>query len=114
MIYDGENLFWHEQALSAATITSDVIKVGPGESYEPMKLVVLTPGQAASSTVGITLQTATDAAFTSAVDLASYTNAPVSAPVPRGNLGYLRLVAVSTSATGKITAGLVYDDDIAQ
>lgn len=114
MIYDGENLFFHEKTLSAATLTSDVIKVGVGESYEPMKLVVLTPGADKSKSVSVELQTATDEAFTTPVTLATYAKAPVSGPMPRGNLGYLRIKVTSTSTIGKITAGLVYDDNISQ
>lgn len=112
MIYDGENLFFYEKPLSAATLTSDVISVGVGESYDPMKLVVLTPGADSSKNVSVELQTSVDEAFTTPVTLATYAKAPVSGPVPRGNLGFLRIKATSTSTTGKITAGLVYDDNI--
>ena len=112
MIYDGENLFFYNKPLSAATLTSDVIKVGLGESYEPMKIVVLVPGMDTSKNVSVELQTAEDEAFTAPVTLATFAKAPANGFVPRGNLGYLRIKATSTSTTGTITAGLVYDDNV--
>lgn len=112
MIFDGENMFFNKQALSAADITSDVVKVGVGESYEPMKLFLGVDKDAGEGTASTVLQTAADAAFTTPKTLGTYTQVPLSTPVPRGNLGYLRLVVTSTYATGKVTAGLVLDDDI--
>jgi hypothetical protein len=107
MIFDGANMFFNKETLTGS-MTSDVVNVGPGESYQPMFLEVLTPG--ADEDVTVTIQTAADAAFTNPVTLGTMTGK--SQPMPRGNLGYLRLT-VSTSATkGTITAGLVVDDDV--
>lgn len=112
MIFDAENLFFHKKPLSAATILSDVISVGVGESYEPMKIVINTPGADKSKTVSAELQTAADEAFTTPVTLATFAKTPCSGIMPRGNLGYLRMKITSTSTTGTITAGLTLDDEV--
>lgn len=112
MIFDHDNMFFDEQALSAADLTSNVVKVGPGESNEPMKLFLGVDKNAGEGTASTVLQTATDEAFTSPVTLGTFSQVPLSVPVPRGNLGYLRLVVTSTYTTGKVTAGLVLDDDV--
>lgn len=112
MIFDAQNMFFDAKPLSAGTIMSDVISVGVGESYEPMKIVINVPGMDKSKAVSAELQTAVDEAFSSPVKLADFAKAPCSGFVPRGNLGYLRLKVTSTSTTGRITAGLVFDDEV--
>lgn len=119
MILDGENIFSNGVTLSSATTTSDVVNVGVGESYQPMFLVShLDAGTGTTPTLTVTIQTATDAAFTTPVALGEFELSGTgshnhSIPMPRGNLGYLRLKLVSTYTGGKFTAGMVADDDIA-
>ena len=127
MILDKENLFFKDQALSATTLTSDIIDVGPGEASDPMKFVVNVTSDAGAGDVTATLQTSPTTDFSSPVSLftaasptftTSFTisdmkGAPViSAPIPRGNKGYLRASVVSTFTDGEMTAALVMDDDI--
>lgn len=111
MIFDGENMFYNKADLTG-TLTSDVVDVGPGETYQPMFLAVLVKDANAGATITATLQTSADAAFTTPVTLATMTKAGTQ-PVPRGNLGYLRLQVEATATAGTLTAGLVVDDDIA-
>ena len=127
MIFDKENLFFKDQALSATTLTSDIIDVGPGESSEPMKLVVNVTDDAGAGSIVATVQTsettdftspfsfmtATSPTFSTSFTIADMKGAPIiSAPIARGNKGYLRVSAVSTFTDGEMTAGLVLDDDI--
>lgn len=116
MIFDGENTFFRKTALSAATLTSDVVQVGSGETGDPMWLVLTATGTVApeTGTGGITtvLETSDTEDFAAAVTLATYTQFPLHAKVPRGNGKYLRLKATSTFTGGAMTAGLVYDDDV--
>ena len=118
MIFDGENVFSNGVTLSSATTTSDVVNMGVGESYEPMKLACfLKGGTGTTPTLTVTLQTATDSGFTTPVALTEFQiggtgNSRFTLPVPRGNLGYLRLKLVSTFTGGTFTAGLVVDDEI--
>lgn len=127
MILDKQNLFFKDQALSATTLTSDIIDVGPGESSEPMKLVVNVTSDAGAGDITATVQTSETTDFSSPVSfmtvksptfttsftIADMKGAPIiSAPIARGNKGYLRVSAVSTFTDGDMTAGLVLDDDI--
>jgi hypothetical protein len=118
MIFDGENMFCDEKTLSADTLYTDVVNLGPGESYQPMFLeTFVNDGTGSGATLTVTIQTATDAAFTEAVALGEFelsgADARHSLPMPRGNLGYVRLKLVSTYTGGKVSAGLVVDDEIA-
>ncbi len=128
MILDGENIFFKDQALSNATLTSDIIDVGPGEAGNPLHMVVDVTPDAGAGKVTAKLQTSASSDFSSVSVLGefesktyttSFTIAKdslahiISAQVPRGNKGYLRLVAESTFTDGKMTAALVLDDDIA-
>ncbi len=112
MILDKENIFFDAQALSAASLPSNIIKVGPGESGCPLHLVATVSADAGSGTLTTKLETSATEDFGTAVTLATFTAVPLSADVPRGNLGYLRLTATSTYTKGTLTAGLVLDDDI--
>lgn len=114
MIFDGENEFFHQKALSASTLTSDVVYVGPGDSGCPLILAASVSSDAGTGTLSTVLETSEDEAFTAAVTLGTFTAVPLKVPVPRGNLGYLRLKATSTYSKGTLTAGLVLDDDILQ
>lgn len=111
MILDGENLFFKDKAL-ASSLTSDVIAMGVGESSEPMHIFVAVDGAGSGSTTTVTLKTSASEDMSGAKTLGTYT-APYAGFVPRGNLGFLRLDVTSTSTTGKINAGLVYDDNVA-
>lgn len=119
MITDGENMFALSMTLSTAiTGAGFEIKVGKGESYEPMKMATkIKSGTGTSPSLKVTIQTATDAAFTSPVDLAEFTISGTgdkvhTIPIPRGNLGYLRLALDSSYTGGTLTSGLVIDDDL--
>lgn len=113
MILDGENLFFNAHELSASTLTSDPVHVGKGESGDPLMLVVSVKGGNSGGTLSsVEIETASTADFAAAKTLGTFTAPPVHAPIPRGNLGYLRLKAVSTYTTGTVTAGLVLDDDV--
>jgi hypothetical protein len=113
MIFDGENMFLDGKALSASTITSNVINVGPGESGDAMHLVLAVSG-AGTGTATTALETSATEDFTSKTVLGEYTKVPLSVQIPRGNLGYLRLSVTSTYTTGTVTAALVLDDNIDQ
>lgn len=120
MILDNESLLADHATLSSAlTVSPNVLNVGPGESYDPVKLAcAIKDGTGSSPSVTIKIQTATDSAFTSPVDLGTVTFSGTgtkskSIPMPRGNLGYIRLKLEDGSYTGgKFSAGLVADDDI--
>lgn len=127
MLLDKENLFSDNQAITADAASTNVIKTSgtykDGAEATPL-LIQVTEDFATLTSLEIKVQTATDAAFTSPVDLATtgaiaaatlkkgYT-APINF-VPDGNLGYMRLyydVTGSNATTGKITAGIVAGKD---
>ena len=129
MLYDLENLFSDNQAITADAASTNVIKSASGQLKEiaygtpiPLRIQV-TEDFATLTSLEIKVQTATDAAFTTPVTLAT-TGAVAAASlkagyvapinfVPKGNLGYLRIyydVTGSNATTGKITAGIVAGD----
>lgn len=119
MIFDGDNTLCDKVTLSSALVVSpNVINMGKGESYDPMKLAtMINAGTGTSPSLKVTIQTATDENFTSPVTLGEFTisgtgNKTHSIPIPRGNLGYLRLSLDGSYTGGKLTSGLVVDDDI--
>ena len=128
MIFDAQNTFFKEQALSATTLTSDVIDYGEGEASDPPKLVIEVTRDAGAGDVEATVQTCDESTFASptvtfvkksptfstSFTLADFKGPVISAPLPRGNKRYLRISAVSTFTSGKMTAALVNDDDIPQ
>lgn len=126
MLYDLENIFSNNQAVTADAASTNVIKITNGQLKEvafgtpiPLRIQV-TEDFATLTSLEIKVQTATDAAFTSPVTLAT-TGAVAAADlkagyvapinfIPKGNLGFLRLyydVTGSNATTGKITAGIV-------
>lgn len=111
MIFDGDNLFFNQKACTGAAMVSDVVRVGVGESYEPMKFFLSVAGTT-EKTATVELQTSKDEAFSNPVKLGTFSGLPISAPVPRGNLGFLRVNMTTAPKSGKVTAGLVLDDDI--
>lgn len=137
MILDTTTLLSDDQAITTGTAYSDVIKVaaaavttsadapsGVGEDSAkgiPLALLAQVTTQFTTSnggTLTTTLQTATDEAFTSPVDLAASAAIAAAAltpgkmllpqTVPYGVLGYLRLkyVVANTMTAGKVTAGI--------
>lgn len=109
MIFDGELMFY-DNATLGSSLASNILNVGPGESYQPMFLAI-SMKDAGTATFTATLQTSADETFASPVTLTAVTKTG-SLPVPRGNLGYLRLQVETTATAGTITAGLVVDDNI--
>lgn len=126
MLYDLENLFSDNQAVTSDAASTNVVKLSNGPLKEvaygtpiPLRIQV-TEDFATLTSLEIKVQTATDAAFTSPVTLAT-TGAVAAASlvagyvapinfIPKGNLGYLRIyydVTGSSATTGKITAGIV-------
>ena len=110
MIFDAENMFFEGKELSAATLQSDILKVGPGEASDPLILFVQHKKEG-SGTLSVSLVTSETEDFSESTTLATYEAFPVKAKLPRGNKGYLKLTAASTYSAGSITAGLVIDDD---
>ena len=111
MILDGENLFYNAATLTNGAMTSDVLKVGVGETGDP-PILVLRVKDAGAGTFKAVLETSANEAFTTPKDLGTYEQVPLSVHVPRGNLGYLRIKGTSTYAKGTVTAGLVLDENI--
>lgn len=112
MIFDAENIFFDEKAVSSGKLTSDVVKLGVGESSDPLILFAQVYGFTKEGSASVALITAEDEAFSAPVTLATYTKLPVKAKVPRGNKGYMKLEVNSTFTDGKLTAGFVLDDDV--
>lgn len=118
-IHDGENTFSKRQSLvgvTTKTASTNVVHTGAGNAVNEMwfDVDVTTAGTSAvAGTVTVTLETATDAAFTSPVTLVTKTSASgtTSLPkgrfihqrVPQGNLGHLR---ATYTATQELTAGV--------
>lgn len=111
MIFDAENMFFEDKELSSATIASDIVYVGKGETSDPLTLFVQAK-PVGTGTLTVSVLTSDTEGFASSTTLASYSAFPVKAKLPRGNKGYLKLSAVSTYSDGTLTAGLVIDDDI--
>jgi len=110
-ILDGENLFFNAKTLSNGAITSDVLKVGPGDAGDPT-ILVLRVKDAGAGTFKTVLETSAKEDFSAPKTLGTYDQVPLSVHVPRGNLGYLRIKGTSTYTKGTVTAGLVLDDNI--
>ncbi len=119
MLLDAQSLFSDNQAITASAVSTNVVRFGSGEfTFVPL-LIQVTEDFATLTSLTVKVQTATDAAFTSAVDLAEATLAAAKLKegcvfpinyIPNGNLGYIRLyytVTGSNATTGKITAGVV-------
>ena len=124
MLLDAQSLFSDAQAITATAASTNVVKFGKGEfTFVPL-LIQVVEDFATLTSLTIKVQTATDEAFTTAVDLASATIAAADltagkvAPInyiPSGNLGYIRIyytVTGSNATAGKITAGVVAGVDI--
>lgn len=128
MIRDAQNTFCKDlnvAAFTAAAAYTDIINgTAAGDAVDQMYLVIANTTALQDGTLTATLQTATDEAFTSPIDLGVYAVAKtkgirVKVRVPLGCLQYLRVKLVATlDATktslgaGKVTAALVYDVNI--
>ena len=119
MLLDAQCIFSDAQAITATAASSNVVRFGKGEfTFVPL-LIQVVEDFATLTSLTIKVQTATDAAFTTAVDLASSTVAAAGLTagkvipinyIPSGNLGYIRIyytVTGSNATAGKITAGVV-------
>lgn len=125
MRLDSQAIFSNEQAITATTASTNVIKMSAGVLNEvafgkelPLLIQVVEAfNNLTNLKVGI--QTATDEAFTTPVTLCEATLAlnkltvgakfPIHC-IPAGNKGYMRLyytVNGTAPSTGKITAGIV-------
>ena len=118
-IHDAENTFSKKQSLvgvTTKTASTNVVHTGDGDVVlAPWFDVVFTTAAtcASAGTVTVTLETASDEAFTSPVTLITKTSASATTPVskgtflheriPEGNLGYLR---ATYTATQSLTAGV--------
>ena len=121
-IFDRQNLFSNEQAITASTASTDLIDlgsvrdVGAGELSTVVVLVTTTFDALTSLTCA--LQTASTEAFSVPVQLTAATLPLASltagakfsiGPVPGNVLSYLRLyytVTGSSPTTGKVTSGI--------
>jgi len=118
-IHDGENTFSKRQSLvgvTTKTASTNVVHTGAGNAVDEMWFdvdVTTAATCAVAGTVTVTLETASDEAFTTPVTLVTKTTASGTTPlakgrfihqrVPQGNLGYLR---ATYTATQELTAGV--------
>lgn len=124
MIRDAENTFFYKKDLNGTTtsgVISDVIAVGKGNAVLEQWLDVSLQTKLVGGNAAVTLQTASDEAFTTPVDLLSVTATTstnvgkiLQSRIPQGILGYLRVKVVPTTAltAGKITAVLLVDSTL--
>jgi hypothetical protein len=120
-VLDRQNMFGIDQPVTISAYSTDLIDlgslrdVGAGEQVQTLIQTTEAFTAAGAATLTVTLETATDAAFTVPVALASTGAIPVASltlgskasitTVPGGCLRYLRLSFVV--ATGPMTAGKV-------
>jgi hypothetical protein len=129
MLFDTENLFSEEQALTASAASTNVVDFGTSNgdpsfaTPKPLVIQVVDDFVAASSSgltaITVTVQTSVDEAFTTPINLASSGAIPIASlkagykfPInflPKGAKQYNRLnyTLAGTATAGKITAGLV-------
>lgn len=132
MLYDKENMFSENQAITADVASTNVIEFTKGPIKEiafgtpiPLRIQVTEAftGVTASSTLEIKIQTSDSQAFTTSTVLATTGAIPMTTLkegyvaslnyIPKGNKGFMRLyydVTLNGSETvtaGKITAGVV-------
>lgn len=110
MIHDGELMFYDKTTFSSG-MESNVINVGPGESYQPMFLDIAKPPSGATA-YSCALKTCSVKEFNSGVVTLADNLKAGTTPVPRGNKGYLKLDVTTSLSSDTLTAGLVVDDDI--
>lgn len=112
----------NNQAHTATSTTSSVVQITPGRAYSPLLIdVKLTTPFATGKMDSIKVQTATDAAFTTPIDLCTFTigsgvtqtkaNTLMQLMVPYEHKEFIRLDYVSATAPtgGKVFAALNRD-----
>lgn len=124
MYLDKQQMFSEDQAVTASAVSTNVLDLGSADAGRSELGIYARVTEAFNNltSLGIKAQTATDAAFTTPVDLpiqetdllaALTLNKEVfKAEIPHGCLRYLRLyytVTGTAPTTGKITAGLILD-----
>lgn len=115
MIFDKQNMFFDKKPLAGSEVASDIINVGKGEAGDPMTVVTAVEGGAAGATYTGVLKTGTEVEsgyIKSGITLSTSFRIPGSFKLPRGNKGLLQMTVDTTDTTGKLTAGLVLDDDV--
>ena len=124
MLLDAQSLFSDAQAITASAASTNVVRFGKGEFVFVPLLIQVVESFTALTSLTVKIQTATDSAFTTPVDLASATIASAGLTagtiipinyIPSGNLGYIRIyytVTGSNATAGKITAGVTAGVDI--
>lgn len=126
MILDKDNLFSNAQAITADAASTNVIDLGAAGAARGTNLdIVATVVETFNNltTLAVTLQTATDAAFTSPITIGTAMTRTLATSghlvagdeinlgrVPDNALQYIRLyydVTGTAPSTGKVTAGVI-------
>jgi len=124
MYLDKQQMFSEDQAVTASAASTNVLDLGSADAGRSGLEIFARVSEAFNNltSLGVKLQTATDAAFTTPVDipaqetdlLAALTlnKEIIKSKLPQGCLRYVRLyftVTGTAPTTGKITAGLILD-----
>lgn len=129
MILDNEALFSDDQAITASAVSTNVLKLPANAAVgNPLPIVVqVTEDFATLTSLAAYVETDDNSGFSSGTT--QITTAAIAAAdlvegykftlhyVPRGNEEYIRLgftVAGSNATAGKVTAGVVFDDQTAK
>ena len=130
MLWDKENLFSENQAITTTAASTNVIEAAKGQLKEiafgtpiPLRIQV-TEDFTGLTSINFKLQTCAAEGFSSNVSVLAETGAVAAASlkagyvapinfIPKGNKGYLRLYydVVGTATAGKVTAGIVAGDE---
>jgi hypothetical protein len=124
MYMDKQQMFSENQAVTASAASTNVIDLGSADAGRSSMEVFARVSEAFNNltSLGVKLQTATDADFTTPVDLPAQETDLLAAltlnkeifkaKLPQGCLRYVRLyftVTGTAPTTGKITAGIILD-----
>jgi len=124
MYMDKQQMFSEDQAVTASAASTNVIDLGSADAGRSSLEVFARVSEAFNNltSLGVKLQTATDATFTTPVDLPAQetdllaaltlNKEILKAKMPQGCLRYVRLyftVTGTAPTTGKITAGIILD-----
>lgn len=115
MIFDGENMFFREKQLGGEEVASDIINVGEGEANDPMTVVTQVSGGKTGATYTGVLTTGNEVEsgyIKSPRTLSTSFTIPGSFKLPRCSMKFLQMTVDTTDDEGKLTAGLVLDDNI--
>lgn len=124
MLLDSQNLFSDDQTITSTADSANIIKFSKGDiSYLPF-LVQVTSAFSTLTSLKVSVITSDKEDFSTSTTLVEATKTlaeltegakfPFS-HIPKGNLGYMKLkytVEGSAETTGKITAGVVLNNDI--